>query len=43
MNRYNPLMDVLNNEIPIHIIGDVKKVSNAQDAIKDTYGTTTEI
>ncbi|HPE87384.1 MAG TPA: NAD(P)/FAD-dependent oxidoreductase [Bacteroidales bacterium] len=43
MKSYNPLMDELNNKIPIHIIGDAKEVGNAQDAIKDAYETAMKI
>ena len=39
MKSYNPLVNELNNEIPVHIIGDAKEVGNAQDAIKDAYET----
>ncbi|MEA1875058.1 MAG: NAD(P)/FAD-dependent oxidoreductase [Bacteroidota bacterium] len=43
MKSYNPLENELNNKIPIHIIGDSKKIGNAQDAIKDAYDTAKKI
>ncbi|MBN2572546.1 MAG: FAD-dependent oxidoreductase [Ignavibacteriales bacterium] len=43
MKSYKPLATELKNSIPIHIIGDAKKVGNAQDAIKDAYETAREI
>lgn len=43
MKSYNPLENELNNKIPIHVIGDSKKVGNAQDAIKDAYETAKKI
>ncbi|MFW5721148.1 MAG: FAD-dependent oxidoreductase [Bacteroidota bacterium] len=39
MKSFNPLKNELENEIPLHIIGDAKRVGNAQDAIKDGYET----
>ncbi|MEA3316404.1 MAG: FAD-dependent oxidoreductase [Bacteroidota bacterium] len=43
MKSYNPLENKLKNKIPIHIIGDSKKIGNAQDAIKDAYETAKKI
>jgi len=37
MKSYNPLEEELKNNIKIHLVGDVKKIGNAQDAIKDAY------
>jgi len=39
MLSYNPLEEELKGEIPIYVIGDAKKVGNAQDAIRDGYET----
>jgi thioredoxin reductase len=43
MRSYNPLENELKNKTPIHVIGDSKKVGNAQDAIKDAYETAKKI
>ncbi|MEA2043088.1 MAG: NAD(P)/FAD-dependent oxidoreductase [Bacteroidota bacterium] len=43
MKSYNPLENELNNKMPIHSIGDSKKVGNAQAAIKDAYDTAKKI
>ena len=37
MKSFNPLEEELKNNIKTHLIGDVKKIGNAQDAIKDAY------
>jgi len=37
MESYNPLETELKQNIPVHTVGDAKKVGNAQDAIKDAY------
>ena len=39
MKSYNPLEKNLKNQIPVYIIGDAKKIGNAQDAIRDAYET----
>ena len=39
MKSFNPLKNELENVMPVHIIGDAKKIGNAQDAIKDGYET----
>ncbi len=39
MTSHNPLEKELKEEIPVHVIGDAKKVGNAQDAIRDGYET----
>jgi 2,4-dienoyl-CoA reductase (NADPH2) len=39
MKSYNPLQGDLENRIPVHVIGDAKRVGNAQDAISDAYNT----
>jgi len=37
MKSYNPLEKELKRKMPVYVIGDAKKVGNAQDAIKDGY------
>ncbi|RLD75658.1 MAG: hypothetical protein DRJ07_17685 [Bacteroidetes bacterium] len=37
MKSFNPLKDELENDIPVYIVGDAKKVGNAQDVIHDAY------
>ncbi|MHA1727898.1 MAG: oxidoreductase [Promethearchaeota archaeon] len=39
IRSYNPLQKEIENKIPVYVIGDAKKVGNAQDAIKDAYET----
>lgn len=39
MKSYNPLGKELMEEMPIYVIGDAKKIGNAQDAIRDGYET----
>lgn len=39
MKSYNPLGKELMGEMPIYVIGDAKKIGNAQDAIRDGYET----
>jgi len=39
MTSYNPLEKELKKKIPVYVIGDAKKVGNAQDAIRDGYET----
>ncbi len=39
MKSYNPLEKELKNKIPVYVVGDAKKIGNAQDAIKDAYDT----
>jgi 2,4-dienoyl-CoA reductase (NADPH2) len=39
MKSYNPLEEGLRDELPVFVIGDAKKVGNAQDAIRDAYDT----
>ena len=43
MKSFNTLEKELENDITVHIIGDAKKIGNAQDAIKDAYETTRQI
>ncbi len=37
MKSFNPLKNELENVMPVHTIGDAKKIGNAQDAITDAY------
>ena len=37
MKSYNPLEEKLKDKVPVFVIGDAKKVGNAQDAIRDAY------
>lgn len=37
MRSYNPLEEKLKDKMQIYIIGDAKKVGDAQDAIKAGY------
>jgi len=37
MESYNPLENELKNKIPVYVVGDAKKIGDAQDAIKDGY------
>ena len=37
MKSFNPLEEELKNNITVHVIGDAKKIGNAQDAINDGY------
>jgi len=37
MKSFNPLEKELKNNILVHVIGDAKKIGNAQDAIHDAY------
>ncbi len=37
MKSFNPLEEELKNNIIVHVIGDAKKIGNAQDAIHDAY------
>jgi len=37
MKNYNPLEDELKRELPVYVIGDARRVGNAQDAIRDGY------
>ena len=39
MTSYNPLEKELEGKIPVYVIGDAKKIGNAQDAIRDGYET----
>ena len=39
MKSYNPLEKDLKDKMPVYVIGDAKKVGNAQDAIRDAYET----
>lgn len=39
MRSYTPLEEEVEDDIPVYVIGDAKKVGNAQDAIKDAYET----
>ncbi|MGE0089703.1 MAG: NAD(P)/FAD-dependent oxidoreductase [Bacteroidales bacterium] len=43
MKSFIPLKNELENKIPIHIIGDAKKIGNAMDAIKDGFETAMNI
>jgi 2,4-dienoyl-CoA reductase (NADPH2) len=43
MTSYNPLEEELSREVPVYIVGDARKVGNAQDAIRDGYETAKEI
>jgi 2,4-dienoyl-CoA reductase-like NADH-dependent reductase (Old Yellow Enzyme family)/thioredoxin reductase len=40
MRSYKPLEEKLKDKVPIYVIGDAKKVGNAQNAISDAYETT---
>lgn len=37
MESYNPLEEELTNRMPTYVIGDARKIGNAQDAIRDAY------
>jgi len=37
MKSYNPLEEELKGEMPVYVIGDARRVGNAQDAIRDGY------
>jgi 2,4-dienoyl-CoA reductase (NADPH2) len=37
MTSYNPLEKELDGKMPVYVIGDAKRVGNAQDAIRDAY------
>jgi pyruvate/2-oxoglutarate dehydrogenase complex dihydrolipoamide dehydrogenase (E3) component len=37
MKCYNPLEESLRNRMPVYVIGDVRKIGNAQDAIREGY------
>ena len=39
MESYNPLENELKNKIPVYVVGDARKIGDAQDAIKDGYET----
>jgi 2,4-dienoyl-CoA reductase (NADPH2) len=39
MRSYCPLEQDLTGQMPVYLIGDAKKVGNAQDAIRDGYET----
>ncbi len=39
MKSYNPLEADLKNKMPVYVVGDAKKIGNAQDAIRDAYDT----
>lgn len=39
MISYNPLENELMEKMPVYVIGDAKRIGNAQDAIKDGYET----
>jgi len=43
MASYNPLEEELKGKMPFYVIGDAKKVGDAQDAIRDGYETTKEL
>ncbi len=43
MRSYNPLEEKLKGKLPVYIVGDAKKVGNAQGAIRDAYVTAREI
>jgi 2,4-dienoyl-CoA reductase (NADPH2) len=37
MKCYNPLEKSLRNQIPVYVIGDARRIGNAQDAIREGY------
>jgi thioredoxin reductase len=39
MKSFNPLEKELEGNMPVYVIGDAKRVGNAQDAIRDAYET----
>jgi pyruvate/2-oxoglutarate dehydrogenase complex dihydrolipoamide dehydrogenase (E3) component len=43
MASYNPLEKELTGKMPVYVIGDAKRVGNAQDAIRDGYETAKEL
>jgi hypothetical protein len=43
MQSFNPLESKLRDKVPVHLIGDAKKVGKAQDAIRDAFATTIEL
>ena len=43
MTSYNPLEEELKKKMPVYVVGDAKRVGNAQDAIRDGYETAKEL
>lgn len=43
MKSYNPLEEELKDKMPVYIVGDAKKVGNAQDAIRSGYETALQL
>ena len=43
MKSYNPLESKLKDKIPLHVVGDAKKVGKAQDAIRDGFETASKL
>jgi len=43
MISYNPLEKELVGDMPVYVIGDARKVGNAQDAIRDGYETSKSV
>lgn len=43
MKSYNPLQEKLQGKMPLHVVGDAKKVGKAQTAIRSAYLATKEI
>lgn len=39
MTSYNPLEKEIEEKVPVYVIGDAKRVGNAQDAIRDGFET----
>jgi len=39
MKSYNPLEEDLKSEMEVYVVGDARKIGNAQDAISDAYKT----
>jgi len=37
MKSYNPLEEELKGGMPVYVVGDARRVGNAQDAIRDSY------
>lgn len=43
MKSYNPLQDQLEDDLPVYVIGDAKRVGKAQHAIRDAYQVAREL
>lgn len=43
MESVNELKEELKSSLPVHVVGDARKIGDAQDAIKDAYETARQI